>query len=116
MIRTVTSRKCDQTGLKHESNTKPTLRVLQVFCALGVGGGETWLLSLLKYFRDNEHRLPVRLQIDVLLTSGQRASFDDEVQKLGSELFYIRYSRRNLGQFAANFRSILRHRNYSVIH
>jgi len=50
--------------------TKPELRVLQVFGRLGIGGAETWLLSLLKYFVEGEDTLPVRVRTDVCLTSG----------------------------------------------
>ena len=33
---------------------KPECRVLQVFSSLGVGGAETWLIALLRYFKEAE--------------------------------------------------------------
>src|SRR6185503_2610455 len=74
---------------------KPELRVLQVFASLGVGGAETWLLSLLKYFRDAQDDLPVKVKFDILLTGGSQAVFDDEAIALGARLFYVPFTRRN---------------------
>ena len=44
---------------------KPKLRVLQVFGTLGIGGAETWLLSLLKYFNENEDSLPFTVETSI---------------------------------------------------
>lgn len=97
-------------------NNKPECRVLQVFSCLGVGGAETWLISLLKYFDQIKEELPVRLRFDICLTGGRKGVFDDEAALLGARLFYPRYSRSNLITFVREFRSILANGCYDVIH
>ncbi len=95
---------------------KQELRVLQVFTALGIGGAETWLLALLKHFREHEADLPVRLKVDVCLTGGYKAALDDEALALGAELFYLSYTRKRLTSFVRGFRRILRCGRYHAIH
>ena len=77
------------------SATKRELRVLQVFSVLSVGGAETWLMALLKYFREAEDRLPVKVKCDILLTGGEPSVFDEEAMALGARLFYVPFSRRH---------------------
>jgi len=98
------------------AKAKRELRVLQVFAGLGMGGAETWLMSLLKYFHDHSADLPVSVKFDVLLTGGEKAIFDDEAIALGARLFYLRFGRRNLLSFVREFRKILAKGNYDAIH
>ena len=95
---------------------KPELRVLQVFSALGMGGAETWLMALLRYFREHQSDLPFKVRCDILLTGGAPAHFDVEASSLGAKLFYLPYSRRKLIAFAKSFRKILANGDYHVIH
>ncbi len=95
---------------------KPECRILQVFTALGVGGAETWLISLLKYFKEIEDELPVRLKFDICLTGGFKAALDDEAIALGARLFYLPYTRQKLPSFVRGFRRILRRGRYHAIH
>ncbi len=97
-------------------NAKQELRVLQVFSSLGVGGAETWLMSLLRYFHEQRADVPVRVKFDVLLTAGEKGTFDDEARTLGARLFYVRFGRRNLASFVQEFRQILAKGNYDAIH
>jgi glycosyltransferase involved in cell wall biosynthesis len=92
------------------------LRVLQVFHSLGMGGAETWLISLLKYFQKHNRHAPVKVKFDVLLTGGEKAVFDDEATALGARLFYVPFTRRTIGKFVREFRRILRDGNYDAIH
>lgn len=98
------------------SRDKRILRVLQIFSVLGVGGAETWLMSFLKYFREAQDDLPVPIQIDILLTGGTKAVFDDEAIALGAKLFYVPFTRTNPHGFMRKFRRILREGNYDAIH
>ena len=98
------------------TQVKPELRVLQIFSGLGVGGAETWLISLLRYFREYENKLQVKVQFDVLLTSGAKGTFDEEAIALGANLFYVPFTRGNALGFTRQFRRILRDGNYDVIH
>jgi glycosyltransferase EpsF len=87
------------------------LRVLQIGSTLGMGGGETWLMELLKYWGKSGE-----VQMDLLLTSGNRGIFDDEACELGARLHYVRYERKNLVSFLREFRRILREGQYDVLH
>lgn len=91
-------------------------RILQVFSTLGVGGAETWLMALLRYFDREKDNLSFRIRFDICLTSGNKGVFDDEAVALGARLFYPRYSRNNLLGFIREFRSILAEGKYDAIH
>ena len=96
--------------------TKRELRILQVFSVLSMGGAETWLMSLLKYFKEHREQLPVSVKFDILLTGGTEAIFDDEARDLGARLFYVPFTRRNMIGFVREFRRILTEGNYDAIH
>ena len=98
------------------TTAKRELRVLQIFSGLGMGGAETWLMSLLKYFQEHSADLQVSVKFDVLLTGDEKAIFDDEAKALGARLFYLRFGRRNLIGFVKEFRRILAQGNYDAIH
>ena len=91
-------------------NPKP-VRVLQVIGTLGMGGAETWLMEVLRHWSKHGGG-----QMDFLLTSGQRGIFDDEAERLGARLYYVRYGRGNLRTFIRQFRKILRRGQYDAIH
>jgi glycosyltransferase involved in cell wall biosynthesis len=92
----------------------PPLRALFVISALGIGGAETWIMALLQHFA--ETRSQTGLQIDICLTSGMRAHFDERARQLGAKLFYLEYSRRQMPSFIAGMRTLLRSGRYDVIH
>lgn len=98
------------------SATKRELRVLQVFSVLSVGGAETWLMALLKYFSESADQLPVKVTFDILLTGGEPSVFDEEARALGARLFYVPFSRRHPIRFTREFRRILAAGQYDVIH
>lgn len=95
---------------------KTEYRILQVFSTLGVGGAETWLMALLRYFDRIKDELPFRIQFDICLTGENKGVFDEEATSLGARLFYIRYSRNNLLTFIREFRSVLADGRYHAIH
>jgi glycosyltransferase involved in cell wall biosynthesis len=105
-----------QNAVGASTQAKPELRVLQVFSSLAMGGAETWLMALLKYFRDAAEELPFRVQTDVLLTGGTRDKFDDEARELGAALFYPQFTRKRSLTFAREFRRILINGRYHAIH
>ena len=88
------------------------IRVLQVVDNLGMGGAETWLLALLRHWKDN----PEAPQIEFLATSGQSGYYDEEARKLGAPIHYLRYSQSRLIPFARAFRRLLRARNFAAVH
>lgn len=95
---------------------KQECRVLQVMNALSMGGGETWLMALLRYLKEAGDDLDVRLKFDVVLTSGRKALFDEEAEALGAKLYYLPYSRKRLAPFTQGMRRILAAGRYQVIH
>lgn len=86
-------------------------KVLHIIHALGMGGAETWLMELLRFWAKSSTG-----RMDFLATSGERGVFDDEARQLGARIHYVRYGRANLLRFAKEFRLILREGRYDVIH
>jgi glycosyltransferase involved in cell wall biosynthesis len=95
---------------------RPVKRVLHVFHSLGVGGAEIWLIAFLEWIRRHEQDLPFDVQVEVCLTSGERAVLDDRAAALGAKLHYLRYGRRQLATFRRNFRRLLAAGHYDAIH
>jgi glycosyltransferase EpsF len=92
-------------------NGRRPVRVLEIIDTLGMGGAETWLMEVLRLWSNTG-----AVQMDFLLTSGNRGIFDDEASRLGARLHYVRYGRVNLAQFIKEFRQILREGHYDVVH
>lgn len=103
---------------KNQNSTSavPKIRVLQVLSNFGIGGAETWLISLLRYFKENAAALGCQVQTDVFLTHGIRDRLDDEAEALGARLIYARYSRKTLPSFISTWRRTLASENYAAIH
>src|SRR3984957_5666436 len=95
------------------SGSGSTLKVLHVVDTLGMGGAETWLMELLRFWHRQGENRP---QIDFLATSGNKGLFDDEATALGARIFYLRYGRSNVISFGRRLRQILKRGEYSVIH
>jgi glycosyltransferase EpsF len=87
------------------------IRVLQIIDSLGMGGAETWLMELLRLWANTGV-----CRIDFLVTSGNSAIFDEEAQRLGAKIYYVRYGRSYLPRFAGEFRRILHEGRYDAIH
>jgi glycosyltransferase EpsF len=92
---------------------RSTLRVLHVLDNLGMGGAETWLMELLRFWRRKASNAP---QFDFLATGGAASYYDDEAKTYGSTIYYLRYSRSHFVSFARGFREILQNGGYSAIH
>jgi glycosyltransferase involved in cell wall biosynthesis len=94
-----------------ESGSK--LKVLHIIDTLGMGGAETWLMELLRFWHRQGENRP---QIDFLATSGNTGIFDNEATALGARIFYLRYGRSNVISFRRGLRQILKQGGYSAIH
>jgi glycosyltransferase EpsF len=91
----------------------PKLRVLHVLDNLGMGGAETWLMELLRFWSREGKTRP---QLDFVATGGKPSYYDEEARALGANIYYLRYDRSHLLSFANGFRDILRRANYAAIH
>jgi glycosyltransferase EpsF len=89
------------------------MKVLHILGTFGVGGAETWLMELLRYWHKVGSEAP---QVDFIVTNRQLGVFDEEVKALGSKLFYLPYRRARSIPFVTEFRRILRDGNYSALH
>lgn len=87
------------------------MRVLHVVDSLAMGGAETWLMELLRFWARRD-----RVEMDLLATGGRRQIFDDEAAALGARIHYVRYGRAQLASFRRAFRKILREGRYDAIH
>jgi glycosyltransferase involved in cell wall biosynthesis len=76
-----------------------------------MGGAETWLMELLRLWSKTE-----ACQLDFLATSGNPGIFDEEARRLGAQVYYVRYGRAYLRDFAQKFRQLLRERQYHAVH
>lgn len=95
---------------------RPKRRVLHVFDSLGIGGAEMWFIAFLEWLEKNGESLPFELEVEVCLTSGQRAALDDRAERLGAKLHYIKYGRYHLRAFAREFRRLLASGHFDAIH
>jgi glycosyltransferase involved in cell wall biosynthesis len=89
------------------------MKVLHVVDNLGMGGAETWLMELLRFWHRNGSSGP---QFDFVATGGIPTYYDEEAKKYGSNIFYLRYGRAHLASFVSGFRKILRNGQYCAIH
>lgn len=92
---------------------RTTIKVLHVVDNLGMGGAETWLMELLRFW----HRIGASgPQFDFLATGGIPTHYDAEAKRYGSTIYYLRYGRTHIPSFARGFRRILRDGRYHAIH
>jgi glycosyltransferase involved in cell wall biosynthesis len=95
---------------------KPECRVLHVMSNLGVGGAETWLLALLKFYKEQGHQFPVRVNTHIFLTAGIKSELDGEAENFGATLHYVKYSRTTLPSFIKAWRDVLHQYDFHAIH
>jgi glycosyltransferase involved in cell wall biosynthesis len=93
--------------MKHEH----PLRALQIIDSLGMGGAETWLMEVLRLWSKSDVG-----RIDFLATGGRPGIFDEEAQRLGARVHYVRYERTHVPQFAKQLRQVLLEGRYHAIH
>src|SRR5690349_12539221 len=91
--------------------TLRSLRVLQVLDSLGMGGAETWLMSVLRCWTATG-----AVKMDFLLTGKEPGVYDNEAKSLGAVLHRIPFGRKHLLSFARDFRRLLRTERYDAIH
>src|SRR6185503_11111976 len=83
--------------------------------ALGLGGAETWLLSLVHHVQSKAYRgLP--LEIEILLTSDAPGRLEPEFLQAGVPVHRLPFRRGTLPRFAASLRGLLRSRRYDAVH
>ena len=100
----------DMQFLHRAADGEGEVRVLQIISSLGMGGAETWLMSLVE---DAEVDLPA---IDFLITSGEPGHFDERMLANGCRIHYLKFDKRNVVGFAFGFRKILKENHYCAIH
>jgi glycosyltransferase EpsF len=98
---------------KFDGRQHPEIKVLHVLDNLGMGGAETWLMELLRFWQRNGLKAP---RFDFLATGGVPSYYDEEAKKYGANIYYLRYDRSHLVSFARGFREILRNGGYAAIH
>jgi len=92
---------------------RPEIKVLHVLDNLGMGGAETWLMELLRFWHRQGSDAP---RFDFLATGGIPTYYDEEAKNYGANIFYLRFSRSHLTSFVRGFREILRNGQYCAIH
>jgi glycosyltransferase EpsF len=88
------------------------LRVLQVVDSLGVGGAETWLIALVKHWRE----LPNGPQVEFLTTGQTIGALEGEALAHGAAIHRVQYGKTKLLSFARGFCHVLRHGAYDAVH
>jgi glycosyltransferase involved in cell wall biosynthesis len=99
--------------VKMLSPCRPEIKVLHVLDNLGMGGAETWLMEMLRFWR---RRGPDAPRFDFLATGGMPTYYDEEAKHYGANIFYLRYGRSHLASFVRGFRQILYNGQYCAIH
>jgi glycosyltransferase involved in cell wall biosynthesis len=90
-------------------STKIALNIIHKF---GMGGAETWLMEIIRTLKKQKNEL----QLEILVTSGERAFFDEEAEKMGVKIHYIEFNKNNVFGFISSFRKLLKNSNYFAIH
>jgi glycosyltransferase EpsF len=98
---------------KSDERDRLEIKVLHVLDNLGMGGAETWLMEVLRFWHRNGSNAP---RFDFLATGGVPSYYDNEARKYGSNIYYLRYGRSDLVSFVRGFRSILQSGHYCAIH
>ncbi len=94
-------------------NPTPPPKILHVIDTLSAGGVETWLMELLRFWRQSDSTTP---RMDFIATSGKEGLYDKEARALGAKIFYLCFSRPTIGSFVPRWRQILRAGRYTAIH
>lgn len=76
-----------------------------------MGGAETWLLALLRYWRQRGGP-----QVEFLLTNGREEVLDSEARALGARLHYLTFTRRAPLRFFLGFRQLLESGGFRALH
>jgi glycosyltransferase involved in cell wall biosynthesis len=95
------------------SHNLSPIKVLHIIDGFGMGGAETWLLSLVKYLNTHPE---LNIKFDFLATGGAKVILDDEILNLGSNIFYCKYSLIKIRTFSKFFKKVLKQNKYDVIH
>jgi glycosyltransferase involved in cell wall biosynthesis len=98
---------------KSDGRRCPEIKVLHVLDNLGMGGAETWLMEVLRFWH---RRGSIAPQFDFLATGGVPSYYDEEAKKYGSNIYYLRYGRSHLVSFVRGFKGILHKGQYTAIH
>jgi glycosyltransferase involved in cell wall biosynthesis len=94
---------------EHRITDKP-VRILHVLGGMDRGGVETWLMHVLRNIDRQQFHM------DFLVHTDRRCAYDDEIEALGSSIYYCPRPSNPL-QYAWNFRRILREQGpYDVVH
>jgi len=92
-------------------NNQYPIRILHVVNGMVRAGCETWLMHILRHINRD------RFQIDFLVHTTERCSYDDEIRSLGSKIISCPHPHSQPWKYGHNFKQILKeHRPYDVIH
>ena len=80
-----------------------------------MGGAEIWMLELSKFLKENPG-YSSKLEIELLLTSGNKDVLDEQFSNLGIKLHYIKFSISTFFSFRKKFISLLKRQKFNVLH
>lgn len=88
------------------------IRVLQVFTVMNRGGAESMIMN---YYRNINRNI---IQFDFLVHRSEKAAFDDEIKKLGGEIFILpKINPFFPNDYYKSLRSFFeKNKNYSIVH
>ena len=89
------------------------IKVLHIITSFGMGGAETWLLNLLKYYRQHPE---FNIELQFLCTSGKKGLLDDEIFSNGGIINYIQLDKKNIFSFLTCFRKLLKSEKFNAVH
>ena len=87
------------------------LRVLHILDTMGVGGAETWMMALLRFWTVNSE-----IETHILVTSGKKGEFDEEAIRLGAKIHYVKFGLKRIPEFSRRFRYLLKSKRFDAIH
>lgn len=78
-----------------------------------MGGAETWLLNLFKYYRQHPE---LNIELQFLCTSGEKGLLDNEIISNEGIIHYIKLDKKNILKFISGFRTLLKSERFNAVH
>lgn len=86
------------------------IKILHISGTMNIGGQETFIMNILRNI-DKE-----KYQIDIVVHSNEKGFFDDEIKKLGGQIYCITPISKGVIKHCLDLAKVIKKGNYKIIH